>query len=108
MEYRDPIGDILKKSNDLDENSGKGKPMSKEYQKYDTYQQFEKVARNAGYLPEWIKIQHQISEALSALESFKELKDINKLIKKYNKRCPPPLQKTLITEENYERQKLRW
>ena len=74
----------------------------------DTYQHFQKVARNAGYLPEWIKLQHRISAALSDLKSFDELEDINVLIKKHNKICPSFFQKISITEENYETQKSRW
>jgi len=108
MEYRDPIGDILKNTKSSEEFKGKGKPLSKEHLKMDTFQQFQKVARNAGYLPEWIKLQHRISTALSNLKSFDELEDINAHIKKHNKICPSFFQKIPITKENYETQKSRW
>ncbi|QOY35221.1 DnaJ family domain-containing protein [Anaerobacillus isosaccharinicus] len=108
MEYRDPIGDILKNSKSSEDLEGKGKPLSMEYQKMDTFQQFHKVARDAGYLPEWIKLQKRIADALNHLKSFEELEGINVLIKKHNKICPSYFQKVPITEENYEVQKLRW
>ncbi|NPC91844.1 DUF1992 domain-containing protein [Bacillus sp. WMMC1349] len=108
MEYRDPIGDILKQSDQSKDLPGKGKPLPEEFFSGDTYQHFQKIARNAGYLPEWIKLQKKISDALNNLKSFKQLEEINVQIRKYNKICPAPFQKIMITEENYHIQKERW
>lgn len=107
-EYNDLIGDIIKSSDSLDNLEGKGKPLSKEYLKRDTHQQFQKIARDAGYLPNWLQLQKEIHQDLIVLQSFDKLDRINDKIKKYNKLCPSPMQKPLISQQNYAGQVNKW
>ncbi|MGD6874277.1 DnaJ family domain-containing protein [Sutcliffiella horikoshii] len=95
-EYNDLIGDILKESGEKD-IKGKGKPLSKEYLQMDTYQNFQKIAREAGYLPEWLKLQKEISLLLESCQTTKDLKIINKKIKEHNNICPFPMQKGFVS-----------
>ncbi|WP_246055983.1 DnaJ family domain-containing protein [Alteribacter natronophilus] len=109
MDYRDPIGDMLKNSqNDDEELKGKGKPLPKEYHSRDVFQQFQKVAREQGFLPEWLKLQKDIYARLCAGPDEAEVEEINLLIRKYNRTCPPQLQKGLVTVENAERRREKW
>ncbi|WP_371931562.1 hypothetical protein [Bacillus sp. MMSF_3328] len=47
--YNDLIGDILENAGEKDNFNGKGKPLPKEYLEQDTYQRFQKIAKDAGY-----------------------------------------------------------
>jgi Domain of unknown function (DUF1992) len=109
-EYNDLIGDILKSAGEKDNfnNKGKGKPLSKEYLQMDTFQRFQKIAKDAGYLPEWIKLQKEISQLVHSCKTNKDVEEINKKIKKYNKICPNQLQKSPISMENIEKYKEIW
>jgi len=107
------MGDILKKhtkDGGMDNLKGHGKPIPKEYFSGDTFQHFQKIAKDAGYKPNWLKLQHEIRDEVIALSEIQELKSVeilegqivqlNKKIAEYNQSCPPPLQKGMITIEN--------
>jgi hypothetical protein len=108
--YNDLIGDILADSGDKDNYQGKwkGNPMSKDYLELDTFQQFQKIAKDAGFLPQWLKLQKEISALVHACKAEKDVEVINEKIKKHNKICPAPLQKNLIRYETIEEAKKIW
>lgn len=106
--YNDLIGDILEASGEKDNFKGKGKPISKEYLQMDTYQHFQRIAKDAGYLPPWLKLQKEISELVHACKTEDDIKIINKKIKKYNKICPFQMQKYPISLNGIEKAKEVW
>lgn len=104
--YNDLIGDILKSSEDggkVEHLEGAGKPLPKTYLSGDTLQHFERIAKDAGYKPDWLKQQHKIRDELLNIanradhleerELKKYVKEINQRIMKYNRICPPPFLK---------------
>ncbi|MDS9473080.1 DnaJ family domain-containing protein [Sporosarcina pasteurii] len=110
--YNDLIGDIL--SNDANQGrinhlEGAGKPLSKEYLSGDTFQHFQRIAKDAGYKPYWLKLQHEIRDELIEIstnqkemeprELSKRIKKINKKIGIYNRNCPPPFLKGKVSAE---------
>lgn len=107
-EYNDLIGDILKETGENDRYKGKAKPLSKEYLQMDTYQQFQKIAKDAGYLPHWLKLQKEISNLVHSFRTEKDLEVINKKIKEHNLTCPSQMQKNLISMSNIEKAKEIW
>ncbi|MCJ7842048.1 DUF1992 domain-containing protein [Lederbergia sp. NSJ-179] len=108
--YNDLIGDILERTGEKDNYQGKGKgqPLPKEYLEMDLFQNFQKVAKDAGYLPEWLRLQKEISQLVHSCETEKEVEVINKKIKKHNRICPPPMQKNLISLKEIEKAKKIW
>ncbi|WP_152657964.1 DUF1992 domain-containing protein [Oceanobacillus sp. CFH 90083] len=108
--YNDLIGDMIKESDYSYEKDlpGKGKPLPKDHMQKDTFQHFQKIAKDAGYLPPWLKLQKEISELLQDAETEKDIRKINKQIKKHNRICPPPLQKKLVSLANLEAVKKEW
>lgn len=107
-QYNDLIGDILKRTGEKENVKGKGKPLSKDYLQMDTFQHFQKIAKDAGHLPAWLKLQKEIFTFIHSCETEKEVELINVKIKEHNLICPPPLQKNLISLENIERAKKNW
>lgn len=107
-EYNDLIGDILKSSKTNENYKGKGKPLSKEYLEMDTYQHFQKIAREAGYLPPWLELQKEISQLVHACETPQDVEVINAKISKYNKSCPTQMQKQHIRLDELEAAKRIW
>jgi len=109
-EYNDLIGDILEASGEKDNFNlkGMGKPLPKDYVQRDVYQNFQKIAREAGYLPYWLKLQKEISELVSEAENEKHVRKINKKIKEYNMACPAPMQRQQISLDNLEKAKEAW
>ncbi|WP_025786303.1 DnaJ family domain-containing protein [Sporosarcina sp. D27] len=104
--YNDLMGDIIKKHAEeggMDNLSGKGKPMSQEYFSGDTFQHFQRIAKDAGYKPHWLNLQQEIREdvhllaELYAADITIDLEDriekINEKVYKYNRLCPRPMQK---------------
>ncbi|MBM7579412.1 DUF1992 domain-containing protein [Jeotgalibacillus terrae] len=113
----DLIGDILKdysKTGGMDNLKGTGEKIPKEYFSGDTFQHFQKIAKDAGYKPLWLKLQHEISDRLRGLESLdaahlkKEVSKINKKIAEHNKSCPPPLQKMPVSPNDLESARRIW
>lgn len=108
--YNDLIGDILKDSGEIDRKDlkGMGKPLPKDYVKRDVFQNFQKIAKDAGYLPYWLKLQKEIAIQLHTVTNEKELKKINKRIKEYNTVCPPSMQRSTIILDELEKAKTTW
>jgi phosphoribosylaminoimidazole carboxylase (NCAIR synthetase) len=106
--YNDLIGDILKETGEKDNYKGKGKPISKEYLEMDTFQHFQKIAKDAGYLPSWLKLQKEISQLVYSCKTEQDVTAINQKICKHNTICPTQMQKNLISLEEIEQAKNVW
>lgn len=108
--YNDLIGEILERSGEKDNYQGKwkGKPIPKDYLSMNTFQHFQKIAKDSGFLPPWLKLQKEISALVQACTKEAEVKVINKKIKAYNKVCPLPMQKPTIQFERIEEAKREW
>ena len=108
--YNDLIGDILENSGEKDNYTGvgKGKPLSKSYNKRDILQNFQEKAKEAGFLPPWLKLQKEIAVLVHSAETENDIKSINKKIKKYNTMCPAPMQKSRISLDNLNKAKRIW
>lgn len=119
--YNDLIGDML--SNDehkgeIGHLKGAGKPLSKEYLSGDTFQHFQRIAKDAGYKPYWLKLQHEIRDELTLLVERKnsieqnelevQITKINEKILEHNKACPPPLLKGRVSSSTIETAVERW
>jgi len=120
-QYNDLIGDIVKeyaKTGGMDNLPGMGKPLSEEYLSGDVLQNFQRIAKEQGYKPYWLELQHVIRDDLIKLntdiqagkkkDSELRLKQINDKIFKYNQQCPPPMQKGSVRLENLEAAVNRW
>ncbi|MEW9503321.1 DUF1992 domain-containing protein [Jeotgalibacillus marinus] len=119
VNWMDQVYKDYEKNNDVKANAGFGKPLPKKMFSGDVHDNFVNTARNAGYLPEWIKLQKEIrtelGEVVTAMnvgqpaEEFKrEIRDINKKIKKYNKACPPSMQRMMIELDDVKGQHEIW
>lgn len=106
--YNDLIGDILEASGEKDNYEGKGKPLPKGYLEMDLFQNFQKKAADAGYLPPWLTLQKEISSLIATAISENDIKLINKKIKKYNTICPPSMQKSPVSLIGIEQAKEIW
>ena len=108
--YNDLIGDILEGSGEKDNFNykGKGKPLSKEYLEKDTFQNFQKIAKDAGYLPPWLKLQKEISNLVHLCKTENDVEMINEKIRKYNSICPTQMQKYPISLNGIEKAKEIW
>ncbi|MGD6993800.1 DnaJ family domain-containing protein [Sutcliffiella horikoshii] len=106
--YNDLIGDILEEAGEKDNYKGKGKPISKEYLAMDTFQHFQKIAKDSGYLPPWLKLQKEISQLVHSCKTEKEIKIINKKISEHNLICPNQMQKNQIRIDELEKAKRIW
>lgn len=107
--YRDIVGERIKESNtDLQNLPGMGKPLPKDYTQKDTFQHFQKIVKDAGFLPPWLQLQKEIASLLHEAETESDIEEINKKVKKYNRMCPNPLQKNLVSLSNLEKSKKSW
>lgn len=108
--HNDLIGDILEASGEKDNYhyAGKGKPLPKKYMQKDVFQNFQEIAKDAGYLPPWLKLQKEISSLVHAAKNEKDIKVINKKIKKYNTMCPPSMQKLPVRLSEMEGARKVW
>ena len=108
--YNDLIGDMLERSGEKDnyQGPGKGKPFRKDYLQQDLFQNFQKVAKDAGFLPQWLKFQKEIASLIHSAETADDINMINAKIKKYNSICPPPMQKNQISLASLENAKKLW
>ena len=117
----DLMGDILRnyeKTGGMNDLKGMGKPISDEYFSGDIFQHFQKIAKDAGYKPHWLKLQHEIRDELQDIASkytsgLKEglhfrVTKLNEKIMVYNKSCPPPMQKSTVQLESVENAVTRW
>jgi len=114
--YNDLIGDMLKKQEnqgDITQLPGSGKPLEKAYLSGDTFQHFQRIAKDAGYKPYWLKLQHEMKDHLSVIveqyraghmnEVNESIKNLNHQLIEYNKVCPPPMQKSPVTVETIQK-----
>ncbi|AXI09818.1 DUF1992 domain-containing protein [Oceanobacillus zhaokaii] len=108
--YNDLIGEILESSGEKDNINleGTGKPLPKGYVQRDVLQNFQKIAKDAGYLPPWLKLQKEISALLLEAETENDIKKINKKVKEYNALCPVPMQKMLVRLDEVEKARGIW
>ena len=108
--YNDLIGDMLKGNNYEYEKDlpGKGKPLPQDYTKKDTFQHFQKIAKDAGYLPPWLQLQKEISVLLQNAKTESDIEEINLKIKEHNRICPTQMQRNLISFSNLETVKKNW
>ncbi|RDW18754.1 DUF1992 domain-containing protein [Oceanobacillus arenosus] len=108
--YNDLIGEILESSGEKDNFNleGKGKPLPKGYIQRDVFQNFQKIAKDAGYLPPWLKLQKEIAALVIEAVTERDLKTINKKIKDYNSLCPPSMQKQPIRLDELEKARKIW
>ncbi|MCM3743703.1 DUF1992 domain-containing protein [Sporosarcina luteola] len=119
--YNDLIGDMLKKrgSEDGMENlKGFGKPLPKEYFSGDTFQHFQRIAKDAGYKPHWLKLQHEIRGMINEISSLlangeqanlqKRVDEVNQKIAEHNRHCPPPMLKGRISLDSLDRAREIW
>ncbi|MCU9614721.1 DUF1992 domain-containing protein [Caldibacillus lycopersici] len=108
--YNDLIGDILESAGEKDNYKGKGmgKPLPKEYLQRDLFQNFQQKAKDAGYVPQWIKLRKEIAALLETATTEDEIKVINKKIKEYNSLCPTSLQKGMVQLTTLEKAKEIW
>src|SRR5690606_6532842 len=90
--YNDLIGDMLKKKSDeggMENLKGFGKPLPKEYFSGDTYQHFQRIAKDAGYKPHWLKLQHEIRDMVYEIDRARmsgERADLEERIGKVNEK----------------------
>ncbi|MFC5604510.1 DnaJ family domain-containing protein [Sporosarcina koreensis] len=119
--YNDLIGDMLNKRGDevsMENLKGFGKPLPKEYFSGDTFQHFQRIAKDAGYKPHWLKLQHDISNMIHEIAKLastgdqddlqKRVDDVNKKIAEHNRHCPPPMLKGRISLDSLDRAKEIW
>jgi Domain of unknown function (DUF1992) len=119
--YNDLMGDILKKhtaEGGMDNLKGLGKPLSQDYFSGDTFQHFQRIAKEAGYKPQWLKLQHDIRDEViaiadihsadSAIDLASRLDQLNGKIFAYNQSCPSPMQKGSVSLTTIQSAIDRW
>lgn len=112
---RDLMSSIYKdyeKNRGIEKLPGMGKPLPKSALHGDI---FTSIVKNAGYLPGWIKMQKDIKLRIEKLMKLKcneqrilEAERINQEILKYNRACPAPLQKNLLSLDELEKHYKLW
>lgn len=117
----DLIGDILRdyeKTGGMDNLKGQGKPIAEAYFSGDIFQHFQKIAKDAGFKPHWLKLQQEIRDELKDIAEKKKkgqkndlnfrVTKVNEKIIDYNKSCPPPMQKGQVRLDTIEAAIERW
>lgn len=89
-----------------------GKPLPKSALEGDI---FSKIVKNANYLPSWVQRQKEIKQQIEIAMKLKdenlrikEVERINQDIIKYNRMCPPALQKNQLSASLLESQYKQW
>lgn len=119
VNWMDSIYKEYEKDGGLKNNPGYGKPLPKTVLHGSIYDSFLNTAKQAGYLPPWIKLQQDIGKLVSKAVILKSsidyegdlqsyINEINEKVVKYNSICPSHLQRGLITEELLEQQYDHW
>ncbi|HEX7065370.1 MAG TPA: DUF1992 domain-containing protein [Bacillales bacterium] len=112
----DSIYKEYERKGDFKDLPGKGKPLPRESVQGDT---LNGILNNANYKPPWLELQHEIRKRMTNLIAFMEgqgdhkeisrqLEEINQEIRKYNRACPPILQKGLVSAQNIKDQYKHW
>ncbi|WP_255485337.1 DnaJ family domain-containing protein [Sporosarcina sp. BP05] len=96
----------------MDNLAGQGKPLPQEYFSGDTFQHFQRIAKDAGYKPHWLKLQHEIRDEVIAIAAIhatdtatvleSRIEKLNEKVFEYNKSCPAPMQKESVSVSNIE------
>ncbi|WP_026689625.1 DnaJ family domain-containing protein [Alteribacter aurantiacus] len=115
---KDWFGDIYKKhegKGDFDYLEGKGKPLKREVLEGDV---LDRTFKSANVVPDWIERRRKVMKEMETLIALKDhmepddyshrIEQINDLIRKYNKKCPPVMQRGLISPNNLEQRYRSW
>ncbi|MGE7765082.1 DnaJ family domain-containing protein [Peribacillus sp. NPDC096540] len=119
VNWMDQIFRDYEKDGGLKNNAGFGKPLPKSALSGNMYDNFLTKAKDAGFLPLWIKWQKEIREELSDVvrlkkmnssepELTKRIEDINEKVRTYNGICPIQMQRREIEWESIEVQYEKW
>ncbi|PJN88062.1 DUF1992 domain-containing protein [Bacillus sp. mrc49] len=115
----DQIFRDYEKDNGLKNNPGFGKPLPESALSGNMYDNFLSKAKDAGFLPLWIKWQKEIREELSEIVRLRktnvenrqltsQIERINEKVRTYNAICPPKMQRREIEWETIESQFEKW
>ncbi|MFD9625121.1 DnaJ family domain-containing protein [Peribacillus muralis] len=119
VNWMDQIFRDYEKDGGLRNNPGFGKPLPESALSGNMYDNFLSKAKDAGFLPLWIKWQKEIREELSEvvqlrkmnggnMQITKRIEDINEKVRTYNAICPPKMQRREIELESIESQYEKW
>ncbi|MCL6443583.1 MAG: DUF1992 domain-containing protein [Alicyclobacillus sp.] len=101
----------------FDDLDGKGRPLSLDNSGGEFM--VNRIMKNAGVLPPWLELQHDIGKRVQALlkrldthpdlDVTSDLEEINQKIHKYNRLCPSTLlYKAPLTRANLAQQAVHW
>ncbi|WP_057913244.1 DnaJ family domain-containing protein [Peribacillus muralis] len=119
VNWMDQIFRDYEKDGGLRNNPGFGKPLPESALSGNMYDNFLSKAKDAGFLPLWIKWQKEIREELSEvvqvrkmnggnMQITKRIEEINEKVRTYNAICPPKMQRREIEWESIESQYEKW
>ncbi|MFJ9383510.1 DnaJ family domain-containing protein [Peribacillus sp. NPDC101481] len=119
VNWMDQIFKEYERDGGLKNNPGFGKPLPESALSGNIYDNFLAKAKDAGYLPLWIKWQKEIREELSGLvrlkkmngpesEIMKRIDEINEKVRTYNAICPAKMQRREIELESIDIQYEKW
>ncbi|MGE7758827.1 DnaJ family domain-containing protein [Peribacillus sp. NPDC097895] len=119
VNWMDQIFLDYEKNGGLKNNPGFGKPLPESALSGNMYDNFLAKAKDAGFLPLWIKWQKEIREALAEVVRLRKMneqeseinnriEDINEKVRTYNAICPPKMQRREIELESVEIQYEKW
>ncbi|MGZ9585953.1 DnaJ family domain-containing protein [Paenibacillus marinisediminis] len=111
----DAIFEEYEKSGGLQDLPGKGKPIPEEALKGDV---LNGILKNANYVPAWVEQQQLIAAMIrKAIQSFDSghhqegetlVAQVNEAIRKYNRSCPPIMQRGLVVPESLRDKLALW
>ncbi|WP_096435002.1 DnaJ family domain-containing protein [Alteribacter populi] len=115
---RDWFGEMYKKHEklgDFEYLEGKGKRLSRDVLEGDV---LDRTIKSANFVPEWVQKRKDILvEMKNVIELRPHLDDqeleekidqVNALVRKYNRKCPPVMQRGLVSEKNLEDRYKSW
>lgn len=119
VNWMDQIFKEYEREGGLKNNPGFGKPLPDSALSGNIYDNFLTKAKDAGFLPLWIKWQKEIREELAELvrlkkmngtesELMKRMGEINEKVRTYNAICPTKMQRREIELESMEIQYEKW
>ncbi|MFJ7753477.1 DnaJ family domain-containing protein [Peribacillus muralis] len=121
VNWMDQIFRDYEKDGGLKNNPGFGKPLPESVLSGNMYDDFLSKAKDAGFLPLWIKWQKEIRQELSEVVSLRKMngegedmlltrriEEINEKVRTYNAICPPKMQRREIEWATIESQFEKW
>ncbi|MFB5663228.1 hypothetical protein [Alteribacillus sp. HJP-4] len=89
---------------------GKGKKIPEHVLQGDV---LDRTIQHSGFKPVWVKLQRQIHQAIKdALKSNdvspQRIVEINEMIRDYNRKCPPPMQRGLVSKDTLKTKLQLW